>query len=662
MHLPDDCIYFGGDYNPEQWDEAIWQDDVRRMKEAGVNLATLGVFAWASLETRPGDYDFGWLDRIIHLLDANGIGVCLATATASPPPWLARLHPASLPVTADGVVLHPGGRQHYCPHSADYRRHAAALVEQIARRYGAHPAVRLWHINNEYACHVPECFCETSARAFRAWLRQKYGSIDSLNRAWGTAFWSQRYSDWDEIHPPRRAPTFCNPTQQLDWKRFCSDSLLELFAMEKTILRAHSSLPITTNFMGYFKPLNYWQWAASEDIVSLDCYPDPASPNAALDLALNADLMRSLKGGAPWILMEQAPAAVNWRPVNVPKAPGQMRLLSLTALARGANGVLFFQWRQSAFGAEKFHSALLPHGGAETRTFREACQLGRDLRQLTRLASAPVAAEVAILWDWENWWALELDSKPAKLFWPERLVAHYAPLFAANIPVDFAHPSADLSRYKLVIAPSLYLTRTTEAENLTRYVENGGALLVSFFSGMVDENEHIHPGGYPAPLRRVLGLRIDEFAPLASDHTAAIDYAGQALASDLWCDVITLEGAEPVATFVDGFAAGRPAITRHSFGKGLAWYIGARPEAAALHKLYAQILAEMAIWPALMAPPGVEVVRRGQALFVLNHNRQPVAVDLGEWAGQDLLSGATIAGSARLDAYGCLIMAPGNST
>ena len=339
-------ILYGADYNPEQWPEEVWAEDVRLMREAGVNLISLNIFSWAKLEPRPGEYDFGWLDRIMDLLYEHGILVDLATATASPPPWLAKLHPGSLPVTHDGVTLWPGSRQHYCPSSPAYREHASRLVRRIVDRYKDHPALVMWHINNEYGCHVSECYCDVSAAHFRRWLTERYGDLDTLNEVWGTAFWSQRYGAWDEILPPRAAPAFPNPTQQLDFRRFSSDALLECFTMEKDILREFApDIPVTTNFMGAFKPLDYWKWADLEDVVSHDSYPDPASEDARVEAALSFDLMRSLGHGRPWVLMEQTTARVNWRTRNVPKKPGQMRLWSYEAVARGADGVMFFQWR-----------------------------------------------------------------------------------------------------------------------------------------------------------------------------------------------------------------------------------------------------------------------------------------------------------------------------
>jgi beta-galactosidase len=656
-------MIYGGDYNPEQWPEEIWEEDVRLMREAGVNLVSLGIFSWAKLEPRPDEYDFGWLDRIISLLHENGVMVNLATATASPPPWLAALHPDSLPVTQNGVVLHPGARQHYCPSSAAYKVRAAELVRRIADRYKDHPALGMWHVNNEYGCHVAECYCDASAEHFREWLRTRYGDLDALNEAWGTAFWSQRYGEWREIPPPRSAPTFANPTQQLDFRRFSSDALLGLYEMEKEILQeATPDIPITTNFMGFFKPVDYWKWAPREDFVSDDSYPDPSDPEAHIGAAMSRDLMRSLGGGAPWVLMEQTTVRVNWRKRNVPKRPGEMRLWSYGAVARGAEGIMFFQWRQSKAGAEKFHSAMVPHGPTEnSRSWREVSLLGAELGRLDELLGARGVAETAILLDWESWWALELDSKPsAAVRMREGLYSFYKPLYEAKIPVDFAHPGSDLSTYRLVIAPNLYLVTDDSVDNILQYVSDGGTLLMSFFSGIVDGRDHIRLGGYPAPFRELLGLRIEDFVPMATGEANRLDTTdGESYGCDMWADLIHLEGAEPQASYTEDFYADTPAVTRNVFGEGAAYYLGTRPEELYTKSLLQRVYEEAGVKPTADVPPGVDAVRRktedASFLFLLNHNKEAVEVRVPN-PGQDLLTGTEHDSQLIVDPLGVAIL------
>src|SRR6266540_5368482 len=654
-------VLYGGDYNPEQWSEEVWLEDVRLMREAGVNLVSVGIFAWALLEPEPGGYEFRWLDRVLDLLAEHGISAGLATATASPPAWLARRHPESLPVTREGVTLWPGARQHYCPSSHDYRRAAAALVERLAERYAAHPGLALWHVNNEYGCHVAACYCDRSAEHFREWLRRRYGSLSALNDAWGTAFWSQHYGDWDELLPPRPAPTWRNPSQELDWQRFCSDALLELFVMERAILeRLSPGVPITTNFMRFFKPCDYWKWADQVDFTADDLYPDPSDAGGARERAAAADLMRSLRGGATWLVMEQAPNAVNWRRRNVPKHPGQMRLGSYQSLARGADGIMFFQWRASKAGAEKFHSGMVPHAGTATRTWREVVELGAELARLDAVLGTRVPAEVAFVLDWESWWALELPSKPSHdLTLVDQVALWYRPLWERNLAVDFVHPEADATRYRLVVVPNLYLVSDSAAENLERIIATGGTLVVSFFSGIADERDHVRLGGYPAPFRRLLGLVVPELWPHAEGETRRVSLDGERYSCELWSDRIELEGAEAVAVFEDGWLSGRAAVTRN----GSAWYVGTRLDAAGMDALVGKIADEIGLAPPLEAPRGVEVVRRegeGRSfLFLLNHGAQEAKVELDR-RYSDLLTDDECAGALTLEPFGVAVLRAGD--
>ncbi|MFH5879322.1 beta-galactosidase [Arthrobacter sp. NA-172] len=410
-----DTPWFGGDYNPEQWPEAVWDEDVDLMQRAGVNLVTVGVFAWSLLEPEEDRFEFGWLDRVLDLMHKNGVKVDLATATAAPPPWFSHTYPESLPVTLDGVRLSPGSRQGYCPSAPAYRRSAAKLTRALAERYAGHPAVVMWHVNNEYGCHVPRCYCDESAAAFRRWLEAKYATIANLNDAWGTVFWSQSYSGFAEILPPRATPAHPNPTQTLDFERFSSDEMLACYLSEKAILREVTpDIPVTTNFMGVFRGADYWKWAPHVDVIADDLYPDPANPDAALGASMARDLMRSLGGGKPWILMEQSTSAVNTRPSNAPKADGEMRALSYQSIARGADGILFFQWRQSSIGAEKFHSGMVPHAGTNSRVWREVERLGAELTTLADVMGTKTQAQAAIVFDWDSWWAIEQRGMPAE--------------------------------------------------------------------------------------------------------------------------------------------------------------------------------------------------------------------------------------------------------
>jgi beta-galactosidase len=623
-------IWYGGDYNPEQWPEGVWPEDYRLMREAGVNLVSIGIFSWAMLEPREGEFDFAWLDRVMDGLHAAGIRVDLATATASPPPWLTHRYPEVLPVTEDGVRLSPGSRQQYCPSSPVYRRLAARLAGKIAERYRDHPALVLWHINNEYGCHVSHCYCDVSAEAFRTWLIAKYGTVDELNAGWGTAFWSQRYSDFAEVLPPRAAPSFRNPGQLLDFDRFSADQLLELYRAEAAIVReAAPSIPVTTNFMGFFKGADYWAWAEEVDVVSDDSYPDPADPLSPAYAAMNRDLMRSLRHGQPWILMEQAPSAVNWRARNAPKAPGQMAAWSKQAVARGADGILFFQWRQSVAGAEKFHSGMLPHAGTNTRVWREIAGLGADLGALADVVGSRVESRVAMVFEWDSWWSLEQPGVPARLSYIEGLLAWYAPLFARNVVVDFVRADADLSGYDLVIVPSLFCASEAAIDSLASFADAGGNLLVTYQTAIIDERSRITAGGYLGALQSTLGIRVEEFAPPAPPDLRAVgDGVPPALAlagsidglAGLWGEVLEVTDAEVLARFEGGVLDGHPAITR----RGRAWYSATLPNGVAMSALVEAVLGHAGV--AFDAPGTIERVRRGDRTFTIHHDTFEVEI------------------------------------
>ncbi|MBD0690417.1 beta-galactosidase [Streptomyces sp. CBMA123] len=655
-------LLYGGDWNPEQWPEEVWAEDVKLMAEAGVNLVTVGVFSWARLQPDSHSWDFGWLDRLLDLVHRHGLAVDLATATASPPAWLVRSHPELLPVTADGVRLEFGSRQHYCPSSPVYRAAAVRLTRMLAERYHDHPALALWHIHNEYGDHVQECFCAESAADFRRWLRRRHGTVEELNRSWGTAFWSQRYNSFDQVEPPRTAPGPVNPTQQLDWRRFCSDALLALHRAEKAVLDELSpGVPVTTNFMSMLKALDYWEWSRHEDFVSDDAYPDPADPHAHVNAAMNYDLMRSLKAGRPWLLMEQAPSAVSWRAVNVPKRPGLYRLWSLQALARGADGLLHFQWRASVAGAEKFHSAMLPHRGTAARGWQRTVALGAELRRLGELAGSRIHGRVAILLDWDSWWALELDDHPsARMRWPDLLRPWYAALHRRGVTVDFLPPGAAYDGYRALLTPNLYLLDTATADRLTGYVQDGGHLVCGPFSGITDRHDHIHPGGHPGPLRELLGVVVDEHWPIPDGDTTEVRLDGVDLRAEHWSEWIEPEGAETLARYTTGELTGRPAVTRHRHGAGSTWYLGCHlgPDVGRVLDLALAEAGAGAELPGL--PEGVEATRRHAAdgtayLFLLNHGPADRRIPL-ERPGTDLLTGTTTGHTLTLAPLGAAVI------
>ncbi|WP_425353733.1 beta-galactosidase [Arthrobacter stackebrandtii] len=646
---------YGGDYNPEQWPRDIRLEDIGLMKQAGVNALSVGIFSWSWLEPSEGQYDFDWLDEIMDNLAAAGIKVALATATAAPPAWLVRKHPEILPVTADGTVLGPGSRRHYSPSSSVYRTYAAGITRALAERYKDHPALVLWHVDNELGCHVSEFHGPEDTAAFQAWLARRYGTVDAINEAWGTAFWSQRYGSFEEIRTPGPAPTTLNPTQQLDFARFNSWALVDFYTMLVDVIREVTpDIPATTNFMASSatKALDYFDWAGRMDVVANDHYLVAADPERHIELAFGADLTRGVAGGKPWMLMEHSTSAVNWQPRNMPKLPGEMARNSLAHVARGADAVMFFQWRQSRAGSEKFHSAMVPHGGTDTRVWREVVELGASLQAMDAVHGSRVESRTAIIFDYESWWASELDSHPSTdVKYLDLLRAFHRALFLRGITADFVHPSANLDGYDLILACTLYAVNDADAANIAAAATRGATVLVSYFSGIVDENDAVRLGGYPGAFRDLLGITVEEFHPLPEGAAAAVagsgvDGSAAGWSGRIWSEHVHLAGAEPLASFTEYPLAGVPALTRNAAGSGSAWYLATFPEAGALDGILGRLLEESGVAAPVVAAPGVELTRRRAAdgtgyLFAVNHGTSDASVAA---SGMELISGTQFTG------------------
>ena len=647
-----DGIAFGCDYNPEQWGREVWDEDVRLMREAGVDLVAINIFGWSHIEPRDGVHDFEGLDTIIDLLHANGIRVNLGTGTASTPPWLTHQHPEILPVMADGTTRHPGGRQAWCPSSPVFRERALRLVEKVAERYGSHPAVAIWHVSNELGCHNALCYDDESAAAFRLWLQRRYASIEELNAAWGTSFWSQRYSTFDEILPPMLTVSTRNPSQLVDFHRFSSDELLDYYRSELAVLRRHSAIPVTTNFMvtAHIQNLDYWTWAPEMDIVANDHYLDHRLADPTAELSFAADLTRGLADGTPWLLMEHSTGAVNWQPLNRAKQPGEMTRNSLTHVARGADGVCFFQWRASLQGSEKFHSALLPHAGTDTDLWREVVELGATLDRLDEVAGSRVVADVAVGFSWESWWSADGESRPSQsVDYLQQVHAAHRAVRDLGITTDVVAPGADLSGYRLVIVPGLYMVSDADAAIITDYVAAGGHALVTFFSGIVDEDDRVRPGGYPGAFRDMLGIRVDEFVPLAPTERVALDTGATA---GLWTERLRSTGAEVLARYGDGPLAGVPAHTRNAFGLGLGHYLATALDRSGFKDVLRTVAADAGVVATGPEADGlVEVVRRASAdasyLFVVNHSVDAVEIPA---TGIELVTGSSVKSSVLVPA------------
>jgi beta-galactosidase len=659
-------IGYGADYNPEQWSPDVWRQDVRLMREAGVNIVSLAIFSWARLQPTAQTWDFDWLDEVMDLLHENGIAVDLATATASPPPWLTTAHPEILPVDRNGHTVWPGARQHWRPTSAVFRQHALALVTAMADRYGSHPALAAWHVSNELGCHNAWDYSDDAVAAFRIWLADRYGDIETLNAAWGTSFWSQRYSDWREILVPRLAASHPNPTQQLDFRRFSSDALRDHLRAERDVLRQLTpDIPVTTNFMvmGQTQAMDYASWAGDVDFVANDHYVVPG-PQALDELSFSANLTRNLGGGCPWFLMEHSPSAVNWQSVNVAKAPGAMLRDSLTHVAHGADAVCFFQWRQSASGAEKYHSAMVPHAGPDSEVFRSVVELGSVLRDLHEVAGSQVVTpHMAILFDWECWWTSELDSHPSsRVRYRQEALDWYSAALATGTRADIVPLSADLSRYDVVVAPILHVVDEELVRRLVDFVEGGGHLVATYFSGIVDRDDHVHLGGYPGLLRDLLGIRIEEFAPLLEHERVALD---NGTSGTLWTDQIETTDPEThcVASYLDGPQSGRPAVTRRVHLRGSATYVSTRLGVEGIVPVLASVLriAEVTseLPEALRDKVEMTVRANDDTVFTFLINRTNERLHLGAIAsrGTRLAQTGDVSDTATLAPRGVMVLA-----
>lgn len=664
-------IWYGGDYNPEQWDPETWKEDERMFKLTGIDVATINVFSWAMLQPDEVTYDFSSLDATMDRLYKSGVYVCLATSTAAHPAWMAKKYPDVTRVDAQGRKRRFGGRHNSCPNSPTYRKYAALLAGKLAERYKDHPALLVWHVSNEYSGY---CYCDNCAKAFRVWLKERYGTIDRLNHAWNTRFWGHTFYDWDEVVPPNELSEEWDGNRtnfqgiSLDYRRFQSDSLLDAYKLEYEEIKKYTpDIPVTTNMMGLYPELDYFKWAEYLDVISWDNYPALDTPVSYT--AMTHDLMRGLKSGQPFMLMEQTPSQQNWQAYNSLKRPGVMRLWSYQAVAHGADTVMFFQLRRSIGACEKYHGAVIEHVGHEhTRVFRECAELGKELHVLSdKLLGARAHAKVAILFDWENRWAIGLSSGPSvALDYVKEVHKYYDALFEMNIEVDMAGVNEDLSKYDIVIAPVMYMVKEDFAEKIEDYVAAGGTFVTTFFSGIVNENDLVTLGGYPGELRPLLGIWAEEIDALFPDQHNQIvmkqtwgELQGE-YESGLLCDLIHSEGAEVLAEYGSDFYQGMPVLTANKYGKGKAYYVASSPEAAFLKGFLANLCAEKGIEPVLNAPAGVETTRRVKDgvsyLFLLNHNASDVEVDLGNKKAVDLLTTESVSGRIVVPGRGVRIL------
>lgn len=643
---------FGGDYNPEQWPEQVWKDDHRLFDAARIDTLTVGVFTWALTQPAEDTYDFSTLDRIVAEAEAHGRRIVLATGTGAHPAWLARAHPEVTRTDFEGRKHRYGQRHNSCPNSPVFRRLSAALAGRVAERYAHRPAVIAWHIGNEYG---GACYCDLCAAGFRTWLREKYGTLAALNSAWYTTFWSHTFHDWDEIEPPSaltehwRGPdhtAFQGIT--LDYLRFMSDAMLGNFRDEKAAIRRHSpDTPVTTNFMGMYRPIDYHRWAPHLDFASWDAYPpEDAHPSWA---ALSHDLMRGLKDGRPFWLMEQAPTTTACRDVNPVKRPGVMRLHSWQAVAHGADAVLYFQMRASRGASEKLFGAVINHAGRDdTRVFREVAALGAELERFGPVAlGARTPARVALLFDWDSWWALEISDGPSRLVRYQHVVlGYYRALWEAGVDIDVVPVTTDLTGYDVVVAPALHMVKGDLAQRLEAVARRGGSVLATYLSARVDEDDNAFLADVPGPLGRLMGIRIDEWDARDAEFTNPVRMTGGAVASArLVFEIITPQGADVLGTYQADFYAGTPAVTRNAFGAGHGWYVGTDLDQDGVDRTVRQVLDTHGLAGRHRDQPLLETAARvapdgTRLLFLLNHAADPLTVP-ATTGGTDLLTGET---------------------
>ncbi|NLW51393.1 MAG: beta-galactosidase [Candidatus Brocadiaceae bacterium] len=649
-------LLHGGGYSPEAWPPEVWDEDMRLMKSAGVNVATIGAFGWAGLQPRPETFEFGPLDSVMDRLAQNGLHAGMVTPTAAHPAWLSHRYPEVLRTDADGRRRRHGGRGSFCPSSAAYRDACATVARALAERYGEHPALLFWQVGSESA---GACYCARCAAAFRRWLQDLYGDLDALNRRWYTAFGGHAYTAWSQVEPPFENGRGGPPALRLDFARFANRSLLDCFLNEAAILREVTpGLPVTAGMSGSRLDLDPHAWAPHLDFASGD--GRPAEDAGPVQTAFLHDLSYGLKR-RPFLLTGQAPSRQNRQPLDALKRPDRLRLDSYQAIAHGADSVIYSRWRCDRGGVGQRHDAVVEHRGHEnTRVFGEVATIGAELRKLDdRLPGAAVDARVALVFDWESWWALEeVGGLLRRGQYPEALLRHYRALWRRNVPAAVVGPDADLTAYAVVSAPMLCLVRNGWAERVEAFVHGGGRFVATCLSGRVDETHGAHEGGAPGPLRKVTGVWVEETDALREDRQNRIimkqhfgpcrgEYGCRHL-----CDLLHAESATVLATYGREFYAGWPAVTENEFGQGCAYYIGSEPEDDFLLHFYRTLCADAGVLPVLDAPEGVEVRRRVQNdrsfLFVLNHNEDVSFVSLPDGQHVDMLSGAAAQGRVPL--------------
>lgn len=664
-----DHFLFGGDWNPEQWPEDTWEHDLDMLEDAHINEVTINVFSWALLQPAEDRYDFSMLDKIVALLVKHDFNIVMATGTAALPGWMVRLHPETIRTEQNGTRHVFGGRHNFCPTSSYFRKASRALAAHVAERYAGTSGLVAWHVCNEYGGGGGLCYCDHCAEAFRTWLKNKYGTVEALNKAWCANFWSHTIYDWGDVVPPVSYGDGISDAKcvvsglQMDYRRFQNQAQLACYTNERDAIRAYdAATPITTNLMGTFKDLDYFEWAKEMDVVSWDNYPGMDTPPSFT--AMCHDLMRGIGGNKPFMLMEQTPNQQNWFPFCKVKRPGEVRKLSWQAVSHGADTVQFFQMKQSIGGCERFHGAVIAHDGTEqSRVFKETAALGGELDRIgKRIMGSEIRAKVAIMFDWQSYWSLEGCVGPTAGFsYPNEVHRFYRAFWRRNVPVDIIEsttPLDKLKQYDLVVAPALITVLPGVAETLESYVSEGGSFITGYMAGIHDEHDLVVPGGYPGKLRDLMGVWVEEIDALAPDETIevhgdAVDAKGEIVAS-----IIHREGARRLAAYGGGeFYAGHSALTVNTYGKGKAYFVGTPLDETGMSAFMAPIIKELGLKP-LDTPEDVSLsVRYGddgvRYAFLINNSESDKRLCLDELnGGVELLTGHVVDGPVELKPYG----------
>lgn len=644
---------FGVDYYPEHWQEGRWATDARLMQEAGINFVRMAEFAWSRLEPSEGNYDFEWLARAIEVFASHGIQVMLGTPTASAPAWIANSDPDYFLVRQDGVKLTYGSRRDYCPSNPTYRQHGRRITEAMARYFADNPHVMGWQIDNEFG---DRCFCPTCRQAFATWLERKYQTLSQLNKSWGTVFWSHEYSDWSQI--PTALGTLHaihNPSLHLDYYRFLSDTYVDFQQEQIDILRTYyPNHPITHNFMGFkYDNINYFDLAKSLDFVSWDNYPrgfwiDDRHIDPALT-ALEHETMRALKNKPFWV-MESHSGPAGWTDIGLTPRPGEIRLWAYQAVAHGADGIVFFRWRSCRFGAEQYWHGVLDHDGKPRRRYAEVKQMGQEIKRIGEgIVNTDKPAEVAMMLSYDARFALQIQPNNKAFSYPTLLRQYYRAFHHENISVHIVPPLADVTAYKILIVPALYVMDDALCLQLQTYVEDGGTLIVTARSGVKDENNIIPEAPLPTYLAGLCGIEVEDYDSLLPDMRVPVAFNdGTVALAQIWCDIITPISAQTVATYQGEFYAGKPAITRNRHGQGQVYYVGALGDDTLIDAVVRHIIAETELTASITSPPQVEIVRRGDVLFMLNHSDTDQVVHLGDKVRVDIITEQTKQGACTL--------------